>query len=71
MIKFLIEHGASKTMLSKKGKNIFQLAKKHCEYEKILSILNKTQMIYFHDKMNKVKVKDNGVQIKEKKSLII
>jgi len=28
-------------------------------------------MIYFHDKMNKVKVKDNGVQIKEKKSLII
>ena len=69
MIKFLIEHGSSKTMLSKKGKNIFELAKKHCEYEKILSILNKTQMIYFHDKMNKVK--DNGVQIKEKKSLII
>jgi hypothetical protein len=26
MIKFLLEHGASKKLLSKKGKNVFDLA---------------------------------------------
>lgn len=71
MIKFLIEHGASKSQLSRKGKNIFELAKKHCEHEKVLSILTKTKKIYFHDEMNKVKSTNGSVQIKEKKSLII
>jgi len=53
VIKFLLEHGADKNIISNKGKNCMELAKKHSNSEAVIEVLKSTNQIYFHGKLKK------------------
>lgn len=53
VIKFLIEHGADKYMISNKGKNCFDLAEKHSNKEPVIETLKNTNQLYYHYKNKK------------------
>lgn len=50
VIRFLLQHGASKSLTSMKNKTCFDLAQKSSNKEAVLELLNQTQQIYFHKK---------------------
>lgn len=49
VIRFLIEHGASTSLKSKKGKTANDYARKHPFKDEVLDILRNTHQIYFHN----------------------
>lgn len=61
VIRFLCEHGADKTLLSKpKAPNItspgltaYEMSAYHCASAKVKQILNETKQIFFHTKIEK------------------
>jgi len=71
-IKFLLENGANKFLQSNKGKNAFDLAKKHCNKDKILDLLSSVDQIYFYNgtmKMprNPIPIPSPGLNEEDKK----
>lgn len=65
VIRFLLEHGADKSMLSNKSKNAAQLAQKHSNKEAVLEVLEKTNQKYFNS--NTMKKKGPIVAVDKKK----
>ena len=65
VIRFLLEHGADKNMVSNKNKNAFQLAQKHSNRDAVLEVLQNTNQKYFFH--NTQKKKGPVVSIDKKK----
>ncbi len=65
VIRFLLEHGADKTMVSNKNKNAFQLAQKHSNRDAVLEVLQNTNQKYFNN--NTLKKKGPILTIDKKK----
>jgi len=65
VIRFLLEHGADKNMVSNKNKNSFQLAQKHSNRDAVLEVLQNTNQKYFNN--NSLKKKGPIIAIDKKK----
>jgi len=65
VIRFLLEHGADKNMVSNKNKNAFQLAQKHSNRDAVLEVLQNTNQKYFNN--NSLKKKGPIIAIDKKK----
>jgi ankyrin repeat protein len=65
VIRFLLEHGADKNMVSNKNKNAFQLAQKHSNRDAVLEVLQNTNQKFFSN--NSLKKKGPIVAIDKKK----
>ena len=65
VIKFLLEHGADKKILSFKNKNAFDMANRHPNCEKVIELLKTTNQIY---SQNNMKLKQSKVFIDMKKT---
>ena len=50
IIKFLIENGARKDLVSIKGKNVKDILEKHCNRDELLKLIEETNQIYFYNK---------------------
>lgn len=53
-IKFLLENGANRLLLTNKGKTVFDLLKKHCNNEKITVLLNTIEQTKFYTGVPKI-----------------
>jgi ankyrin repeat protein len=60
VIRFLLEHGASTIMKSKKGKNVQEYAKKHPFKEEVLDLLRHTQQVYFYNTLRTTQPSTSG-----------
>jgi ankyrin repeat protein len=50
VIRFLVQHGADKSIQSNKGKTSYDLTAKHCNQTEVLEVLKNTSQICFHGK---------------------
>jgi hypothetical protein len=50
IIKFLIENGARKDLISIKGKKIKDILEKHCNKEELMKLIEETNQIFFYNK---------------------
>lgn len=49
VIKFLLEHGANRELMSKKGKTAFELAERHCNKIEIQNMLKNVKQTHFYE----------------------
>ena len=65
IIKFLLEHGADRTLKSVDNKTTFDLANDHQCPEKILELLNTVQQKFFYDKRRKPRIYEQEQYLKD------